>query len=188
MSTKAGRLIDIVASKVLYIPVNTPEGLKRLDMSVRKDLRRKTIEDDISVVRGLDLSEIRRASKEGVPFEYENLFAEAMPKVDARGLHVRRVNSMLTKALDERGILFDAQEGRKAGDRYEMPVTKYEKDRGRICYLVYKESCGKLHYPSLGSYHSPFVSFNCYVNSGFGNDVVRIVHDTIAEMTRKKTA
>jgi hypothetical protein len=186
MAARASELIDIVARKALYIPVNTPEGIKRLEKSMKSELRRRVIEDDISIMKGVNLSDIKSASEDDDVFEYEDLFVEAMPKVDARRLQISRVNGALTKSMDERGIIFDAHKGKKISGRYEMPLTKYDKDCDRVCYLVYRVKKGVLHYPSLGSYRSPLVSFNCYVNSEFGNEVTKIVHDTIQKMTSKK--
>jgi hypothetical protein len=187
MATRVEEMVDEISRKSCYVPIGTHEGMRRLKKNIYTSLKRKVVEDDISVVRGFDFSIIENSIVNEEHIGQERLYVDIMPKLKLVE-PIKKTNLKLLSVLGPEGIILSSSNGLQRWKKYEMPIKRFRTinsetpglNRLNECYLVYNIKDGKMDYPTFNGYRAPIIKFDCYSNLEFGRKVVKIAYDALS--------
>ena len=186
MASRVEEILDIVSEKSRFVPMGTEQGMRRLKRMLYSSLNTKAVEDEISVVKKVDLSIIEEILKDGLEFDAASLYVDVIPKLDVSKIPVKKVSNVLVNNLQYEGIRTYSHNGVQCRNQYQMPLKRFSKKRAKECFLVYNIKNGRLEYPSYKDYRAPMIKFDCYRNMDFGRKVVKLTYDTLSRLSEKR--
>ena len=189
MATRVDDALEILDQNMSQFPITTKPGLANLDICLKKTFSNKEnlIEDEISIVRSMDLSSIkqlinRKNNFEMQPFEIEDILIEVVPKINISDIPVKSSNVSIRCALNNEkyDLFFNAGYNKEL--THYIPIANIAEDKDYyVSFLTFDIIQGDLAYRSINGFKSPGILFDSY-NRDHGIKLTKIIHDTLKEM------